>query len=295
MKLTDFREEYKLWKSEGYPGVKDETRRFLENLFDEKREMKFWKHQKESLLKVIYSYEIKGMSNLLLNVVTGGGKTLIIGACIAWLKMCHELDKFLVLVPNIIVKDRIAVDFLPKEKEESIFKKLTIAHQQNTLKFTSQIAEKNYKLTHSFQTYSPNLLTKYALNFRLLLFQRQKSGAKPLIQTSKINIWSEIYNNNSEEWTKDKEQQHTIAAYSNFGQGKVVGLGDIDIFCSDDNIGINSLDNYKFLQNTLIWLTEPVKRPDVMSFILDQMGELQSGVKQIQNTINNIIIMIIGI
>lgn len=116
-----------------------------------------------------------------------------------------------------------------------------------------------------------------------------KKGAKPLLQTSENKFWSEIYNNTSEEWTKDKEQQHTIAAYSNFGQGKVIALGDIDIFCSDDNIGINSLDNQKFLQNIINWLTEPVKRPDVMSFILDQMGELQNGVKEIQNTINNII------
>jgi hypothetical protein len=116
-----------------------------------------------------------------------------------------------------------------------------------------------------------------------------KKGAKPLLQTSVNNIWSEIYNNTSEEWTKDKEQQHTLAAYSNFGQGKVIALGDIDIFCSDDNIGINSLDNQKFLQNVINWLTEPVKRPDVMSFILDQLGELQNGVKEIQNTINNII------
>ena len=116
-----------------------------------------------------------------------------------------------------------------------------------------------------------------------------KKGAKPLLQTSVNNIWSEVYNNTSEEWTKDKEQQHTIAAYSNFGQGKVIALGDIDIFCSDDNIGINSLDNQKFLQNVINWLIEPVKRPDVMSFILDRLGELQNGVKEIQNTINNII------
>ena len=116
-----------------------------------------------------------------------------------------------------------------------------------------------------------------------------KKAAKPLLQTNESNIWSEIYNSTSEEWTKDKEQQHTIAAYTNFGQGKVIALGDIDIFCSDDNIGINSFDNQKFLRNIITWLTEPVKRPDVMSFILDQMGELQNGVKEIQSTINNII------
>ena len=116
-----------------------------------------------------------------------------------------------------------------------------------------------------------------------------KKGAHPLLETNKLNNWSEIYNNSSEEWEKDKEQQHIIAAYVKFGQGKVIALGDIDIFCSDDNIGINSLDNQKFLNNIFSWLVEPVKKSDVNSFILEQIGELQNGVKQIQTTINNLI------
>ncbi len=116
-----------------------------------------------------------------------------------------------------------------------------------------------------------------------------KKGANALLETSKLNNWSEIYNNSSEEWEKDKEQQHVIAAYTKFGQGKVIAFGDIDIFCSDDNIGINSLDNQKFLHNILSWLVEPVKKSDVNSFILDQIGELQNGVKNIQTTINNLI------
>ena len=116
-----------------------------------------------------------------------------------------------------------------------------------------------------------------------------KKGAKVLLETSKVNNWSEIYNNSLEEWEKDKEQQHVLAAYAKFGQGKVIALGDIDIFCCDDNIGINSLDNQKFLQNILSWLVEPVKKSDVNSFILDQIGELQNGVKNVQTTINNLI------
>ena len=116
-----------------------------------------------------------------------------------------------------------------------------------------------------------------------------KKGARALLETNKLNNWSEIYNNSSEEWEKDKEQQHVIAAYAKFGQGKVIALGDIDIFCSDDNIGINTLDNQKFLHNIFSWLVEPVKKSDVNSFILNQIGELQNGVKQIQTTINNII------
>ncbi|MHA1233947.1 MAG: hypothetical protein ACTSQL_02545 [Promethearchaeota archaeon] len=116
-----------------------------------------------------------------------------------------------------------------------------------------------------------------------------KKGANILLETKKLNNWSEIYNNSLEEWEKDKEQQHVIAAYAKFGQGKVIALGDIDIFCSDDNIGINSLDNQKFLHNILSWLVEPVKKSDVNSFILEQIGDLQNGVKNVQTTINNLI------
>jgi len=116
-----------------------------------------------------------------------------------------------------------------------------------------------------------------------------KKGARAILETNKLNNWSEIYNVSSEEWEKDREQQHIIAAYAKFGQGKVIAFGDVDIFCSDDNIGINSLDNQKFLGNIFSWLVEPVKKSDVNSFILEQIGELQNGVKNIQTTINNII------
>ncbi len=126
MKLTNLGKEYELWKQENFPGVKDITRRFLEHLSDPKKEIKLWNHQYEAVLKVIYSYEILGKNNLLLNIVTGGGKTVVIGACIAWLKMSYELDKFLILVPNIIVKDRLQTDFLPEKNEKSVFEKFDL-------------------------------------------------------------------------------------------------------------------------------------------------------------------------
>src|SRR3990167_10113538 len=122
MKLTDLGQDYELWKTD-FHSVKDETRRFLEHLTDKKKETKLWKHQLDAVLRVVYSYEVLGKNNLLLNIVTGGGKTAIIGACIAWLKMCHQIDKFLILVPNLIVKDRLERDFLVRRGEKSVFKK----------------------------------------------------------------------------------------------------------------------------------------------------------------------------
>src|SRR3989344_2973805 len=122
MKLTELGQDYELWKTD-FHSVKDETRRFLENLTDQKKEVKLWKHQLDAILRVVYSYEVLGKNNLLLNIVTGGGKTAIIGACVAWLKMCQKLDKFLILVPNLIVRDRLQRDFLVVNGKKSVFQK----------------------------------------------------------------------------------------------------------------------------------------------------------------------------
>lgn len=113
---------FKQWIMEGYYGVKDETKEFIENLVRHDREKKLWRHQEESILRVIYCYEILGKKNTLLNIVTGGGKTVIIAAVMAWLKMAHNVNKFLVLTPNLIVKDRLEVDFRPEKLEDGAFR-----------------------------------------------------------------------------------------------------------------------------------------------------------------------------
>ncbi|NVM44312.1 MAG: hypothetical protein HWN79_05295 [Candidatus Lokiarchaeota archaeon] len=191
---------------------------------------------------------------------------------------------------NLILVSEYGADFLQKTNLNDLATNFGFFFEKNLIKEQNSHNQNCSSILHiqKFPRHEiVNGLREVIIGGACSLFL--KKGAKPLLLTDENNIWSEIYNNTFEEWTKDKEQQQIIAAYSNFGQGKVIALGDIDIFCSDDNIGINSLDNQKFLQNVLNWLTEPVKRPDVMSFILDQMGELQNGVKEIQNTINNII------
>ena len=75
-----------------------------------------WEHQWDSFLRVVYAYEIKGNelalpNGLLLNVVTGGGKTAIIAALIVWLRLAHDVQKFVLLCPNLIVRDRLEDDF----------------------------------------------------------------------------------------------------------------------------------------------------------------------------------------
>ena len=70
------------------------------------------------VLRTVYAYELLHEKKLLLNIVTGGGKTAIIGAVIAWLKVCHDLHKFLVLCPNTIVADRLEDDL----KDAKVFR-----------------------------------------------------------------------------------------------------------------------------------------------------------------------------
>lgn len=52
-----------------------------------------------------------GANGLLLNIVTGGGKTALIAAIIAWLRISHGVEKFVLLCPNLIVRDRLEEDF----------------------------------------------------------------------------------------------------------------------------------------------------------------------------------------
>ncbi len=104
----DFRE---WWASGAYPNVKPLTRDFLLHLTRKDAPRKLWRHQEESVMRTVYAHELLHWHELLLNIVTGGGKTAVIAAVIAWLKSCHDLNKFVLLCPNTIVRDRLEDDF----------------------------------------------------------------------------------------------------------------------------------------------------------------------------------------
>lgn len=120
-------EDFELWKETGFPNVKQETREFIDNVLRSDKKFKMWKHQIDGLLRTIYSYEILKKKSLLLNIVTGGGKTAIIGAVIFWLKSVHHINKFIVLTPNTIVRARLRSDF----EDGVVFKKFEFVSKQN--------------------------------------------------------------------------------------------------------------------------------------------------------------------
>ena len=191
---------------------------------------------------------------------------------------------------GLLLSSEYGADYLQKTNINDISGKFGIFFEKNIIKEMNTDNQNCTSMLH-IQDFSKEQLTK---NLREVIIGGTCSlylnkEVKPLLQTHDKYVWSEVYNVTSEEWTKEEEKQQVIAAYTEFGQGKVVAIGDIDIFTSNSRIGINSLDNRKFLQNIISWLIEPVRESRVLSFILDQLGNLQYEIRETNKVLNNII------
>ncbi len=116
-----YEEEFRQWVRGGFPGAAARTLDYLQHLGDPgdeaaPREGVLWRHQWDALLRVVYAHEIRRddlaqPDGVLLNIVTGGGKTALIAAAMVWLRLAHDVQRFVVLCPNLIVRDRLEDDF----------------------------------------------------------------------------------------------------------------------------------------------------------------------------------------
>ncbi|MBU4481658.1 DEAD/DEAH box helicase family protein [Patescibacteria group bacterium] len=115
-------ENFKKWRNSGYQGISQVGVNFLKHLGSRNfkpdlKAVKFWnekqwkKVQLEAIERCVYSFEVLGEKDLLTNIVTGGGKTTIIGALIAYMMIVHNQYKFLILTPNTIVRERLDDEF----------------------------------------------------------------------------------------------------------------------------------------------------------------------------------------
>lgn len=120
-RFAQYEDAFRDWRRDGMPELKPTSYKYIEFLTspdDDQapRPNTLWPHQWEAFLHVIYAHEILGKvdvgtDGLLLNIVTGGGKTALIAAIIAWLRIAHDIQKFVLLCPNLIVRDRLEDDF----------------------------------------------------------------------------------------------------------------------------------------------------------------------------------------
>lgn len=143
--FIEFENEFKDWQMSHYPNCSQKTVRFIEHLLERKEGDKLWQHQKEAILRVIFLYEVKDRaleSKYLLRIVTGGGKSLIIASVIAWLKYAYDdqFDRFLIITPNLIVRDRLQDDFLKSSRDgKTIFEKWSLSPDENLNKSISTV------------------------------------------------------------------------------------------------------------------------------------------------------------
>src|SRR3990170_150233 len=127
--VNQLRDEVRAWREAGYPGTAVVTRRLLEWWFERDEERKavakrFFFCQQEALETVIYLYEVQGRRKMpetgellryALKLATGTGKTVVMALFVTWATL-HKRKvsgsslstNFLVLVPNLTVRDRVS-------------------------------------------------------------------------------------------------------------------------------------------------------------------------------------------
>ncbi|MCH7808955.1 MAG: DEAD/DEAH box helicase family protein [Chloroflexi bacterium] len=118
--FTAHESNFRDWCASGYDGIPDKGNDFLRNLDPKTFTPPLWPHQYEAIRRCVYAYEVLGMKDVLTNVVTGGGKTVIIGGIIAYMMQVHGITQHLVLVPNTIVRQRL-LDAFDVNQAEYVF------------------------------------------------------------------------------------------------------------------------------------------------------------------------------
>jgi len=127
--VNRLRDEVRGWREAGYPGTAAVTRRLLEWWFERDEERRavgkrFFFCQREAVETVIYLYEVQGRRKMpetgellryALKLATGTGKTVVMAMFVTWATL-HKRKvsgsslsaNFLVLVPNLTVRDRVS-------------------------------------------------------------------------------------------------------------------------------------------------------------------------------------------
>jgi len=116
-------ENFREWVKSGFEGIPEEGKDFLEYISSPQFKPNLenfnkiqWQMQVEAIQRCVYCFEVLGEKDLLTNIVTGGGKTTIIAAMIAYLMIVHDQTKFLILTPNTIVRSRLVDEFDPNSE-----------------------------------------------------------------------------------------------------------------------------------------------------------------------------------
>lgn len=168
--VNRLREEVRDWRDAGYPGTAMVTRRLLEWWFERDDERKavgkrFFFCQREAIETVIYLYEVQNRrkmpetDNLLryaLKLGTGTGKTVVMSLVITWSTLHRRKvtgstlsSNFLILVPNLTVRDRVSGvprgDGLDPSGECNLYDAFDIVPPEHRDEFNPNVLVRNWQ------------------------------------------------------------------------------------------------------------------------------------------------------
>src|SRR5258707_1794249 len=168
--VNQLRDEVREWRKQRYPGTAIVTRRLLEWWFERDEERKalgrrFFFCQQEAIETVIYLYEVQNRrkmpetGNLLryaLKLATGTGKTIVMAMLVAWSTLHKRKvsgstlsNNFLILVPNLTVRDRVRGvprgDGLEPGGEHNLYKEFDTVPPEYQEEFQPNIMVKNWQ------------------------------------------------------------------------------------------------------------------------------------------------------
>ncbi|PYS48265.1 MAG: hypothetical protein DMG13_25925 [Acidobacteria bacterium] len=127
--VNQLRNEVRAWREDGYPGTAAVSRRLLEWWFERDEERKaigkhFFFCQQEAVETVVFLYETQGRRKMpetgdllryAVKLATGTGKTVVMALFVTWATLHKRKvsgsslsSNFLVLVPNLTVRDRVS-------------------------------------------------------------------------------------------------------------------------------------------------------------------------------------------
>jgi type III restriction enzyme len=168
--INGLRDEVRDWRKQGYPGTAVVTRRLLEWWFEREEERsavgrRFFFCQQEAVETVVYLYEVQNRRKMretgdllryALKLATGTGKTVVMALFVTWATL-HKRKvsgsslsaNFLVLVPNLTVRDRVSGqprgDGLDSAGEHNLYAALDMVPPEYSEEFQPSILVRNWQ------------------------------------------------------------------------------------------------------------------------------------------------------
>ena len=235
-------------------------------------------------------------SNLLDNQILKEIDVLIIGCPVNHYLLKEEINSIINFVINgggLLVISEYGGDSIQKTNLNDLTKNFGI-YFENTLVKSSQNSG-SFSLP-IIKTSTNHLLTK---NINKIVF----GGACSIriakdaycIVSSNSDMWIEIYDDLNNVWIKSDNQNVPLIANTTYGQGKVVAIGDIDLFTNHSIFGLKALDNYKLITNFFSWFANPVSSENTIDWLLNQTSiqkenlfELKEMFKSLEETIEKL-------